>query len=603
MRQHISLDGVWKFCPAFVELEANQKFMDPEFEPADTGTATPHGQDIVWIAPDFDDTGWLDVNVPGSWNVEVPDLWSYEGHGWYRRTVRVPEDWTERRVLFHSDGANYRAVVYVDGVEAGSHDGGYVPFDIPIDHLLRPGENHTVAISVENLPKADRVPGGMFDWWNHGGLYRSVKLTATDRSFVENVVVVTEPGRGNAEVTVTATLRADGDGSGFQVTTALNDSGSAPVAQASGEPSFSDGSAEVELTLSVADARLWSPDEPNLYELVVDLIDQDSGTVRDRWIHRIGIRSVVIDGTRLLLNGEPFMVKGVNHYEDSPDVGRSVDLPLSRKDIALVKSIGGNTLRCHFPNSPEMYDLCDEMGVFFVSELPLYQWGRPAVNYAAPEALDVAKEQLTEMIDQQRNHPCILMWSVSNECMCTPRQDDEEHRKLAKMTADGNIELVKLARQTDPTRAVVEVANTWPDDPVLEHTDILAINMYAGASTPHIDTLGDLATTSKTRLQTLREAHPNKPILIAEFGGWAIRGLMTDYFPGEPYQAELLRTYWEAFMEEEDVVGGILWTFADSDVHRRFEWVYEYRVSYGLYDIERRPKQGADMMRRLWTKD
>ena len=103
------------------------------------------------------------------------------------------------------------------------------------------------------------------------------------------------------------------------------------------------------------------------------------------------------------------------------------------------------------------------------------------------------------------------------------------------------------------------------------------------------------------RMEVLRSEHPDKPILVGELGSWAIRGLKTDYFPGEIYQAELIRTYWEGLRREPNVVGAFIWCFADSDVHRRFLWIYEFCEGYGLFDLHRRPKEAAETVRRLWT--
>jgi beta-galactosidase/beta-glucuronidase len=110
VRQEISLDGPWKFCPAFSEISSDQRWLDPNFDPqADAKRAA--GMDQGWIEPGFDDSGWLDIPVPASWNTALPDLWSYEGIGWYRRRVAIPSDWVGRRAWFFSEGANYRAVV------------------------------------------------------------------------------------------------------------------------------------------------------------------------------------------------------------------------------------------------------------------------------------------------------------------------------------------------------------------------------------------------------------------------------------------------------------------------------------------------------------
>lgn len=600
MREERSLDGYWKFCPAFEELESNQRFMAPGWAPdAPAARLEAAGP---WTQPGYDDGGWMDIPVPASWNKAIADLWSYEGHGWYRREISVPLAWEGRRVVFESDGANYLTALYVNGRKAGEHEGGYTPFSIPIHSYLECGQANTLAISVDNIPRPERCPGGQFDWWNHGGLYRSCRLRSMDRTHIVDVGVVTRPGDPASSVDLAVEVEKEqGSEDGLEIAAVLTDAGGVAVAHGSAPLTFAGDTAEAALSLQVDKASLWTPDNPNLYGLEVRLRESDSGVDRDVSTQRIGIRSIRVEGPKLLVNGEPFLVKGFSRYEDYPDTGRSRNDVACRRDFGLIKEMGGNTIRSHFPNSPETYELCDEMGLFFVSELPLYQWGRPLVHTDSPEALITAKQQFREMIGWQRNHPSILMWSVSNENMCKPRQDTETYRELAEMTVQGNLELVDLAHDLDPTRPVIEVSNCWPGDRVFAKTDISAVNMYIGASTPHVDTVHELAQTMTTRLDALREEHPDKPILIGEFGSWCVRGLKTDHFPGEPYQAELLRSYWEGLVREEQVIGGLIWCFVDTDVHRRFEWVYEYRCAYGVYDHDRNPKQAVQVLKDLWA--
>jgi len=602
MRERVSLDGVWKFCPAFTELKANQRFMRPDFDPSNPMAAPGGGEDVGWVEPGFDDSGWLDIVVPSTWNKAFPDLWSYEGYGWYRRMVTIPKRWRGRRVEFTCDASNYSTVLYVNGQRAGVHEGGYVPFTIPIHRLLEFGKGNLIAASVENLPRPDRCPGGQFGWWNYGGMYRSTGLLLTDMVYIAETAVTTDPGNGTASLAIQSTVMQEDtrEAQDLQVRALVKDEQRRKVASGSCPVEFQGERAAVSMVLEVADPKLWSLEEPNLYDLSLEL-REGKDRVRDRIRLHVGIRSVRVEGTRLLLNGRPLLVKGVNRHPEYPRTGhmeRELDL---RKDLLLVKRLGANAMRCHYPYSPRTYDLCDEMGILCLAEIPLYQWGRPAVQTDCPDALKAAKCQLVEMIRYLRNHPSVFIWSVSNENMTLPKNDTEEYRRLAEMTAGGNIELVDIAHKMDPTRPVVEVSNCWPGDPVFHKTDLCAPNLYIGASSPHVSTLYTLTQRMHERLETLRQDHPGKPILIGEFGSWAIRGLKTDHFPGELYQAALIRNYWEGLMKEPNVVGGFIWAFQDSDVHRRFLWDYEFRVAYGLYDLERRPKEAARTVRSIWA--
>lgn len=576
--------------------------MEPDFDPSDPTAGRAREGDVGWIEPDFDDSGWLDIAVPSTWNKAFPDLWSYEGHGWYRRKVAIPRRWRGRRVEFTCDASNYATVLYVNGQRAGMHEGGYVPFSIPIHSLLRFGKANLIAASVENLPRPDRCPGGQFGWWNYGGMYRSTGLLVTDMVYIAETSVASNIGRGTASLAIRSTVIQEEpqDGRGFEIRAMLKDEHGRMVSKGDCHLEFQGDRANVSIVLEVKDPKLWSPERPNLYRLSLELREGKT-RARDRVEMRVGIRSVEVKGTRLLLNGKPLLVKGVNRHPEYPKTGhmeREVDL---RKDLLLVKGLGANAMRCHYPYSPRTYELCDEMGILCLAEIPLYQWGRPAVQTDCPDALKAAKDQLVEMIRYLRNHPSVFIWSVSNENMTLPKNDTEEYRKLAEMTAAGNLELVEIAHQLDPTRPVVEVSNCWPGDPVFQKTDLCAPNLYIGASSPHVSTLYTLTQRMHERLDALRHDHPDKPILVGEFGSWAIRGLKTDHFPGELYQAALIRNYWEGLIKEPNVVGGFIWVFQDSDAHRRFLWDYEFRVAYGLYDLERRPKEAAKTVRSMWA--
>lgn len=596
-RPVLSLDGEWRFCPALKELEVSHAFLAeglPTRAPLPEDAEDKHAG---WIEPGFDDSAWWPIAVPASWNTQFPDLWSYEGQGWYRRQVEIPAAWRGKRVAFVSDGANYRTVVYINGQKAGVHEGGYTAFEIPIRVHLRYGEPNTIAISVDNESRLDRVPMERHDWWVHGGLYRPVRLEARGVPEISAVLVETDALGAPPSATIRATIEADATTNGKHTLHAtLQDAEGAPVAEGSLETELPESGAALNIKLPVNEARLWSPESPYLYTLELRLTNAD-GEVTDTRSIRTGIRSIHVEGTKLLLNGQPYLIKGLNRYENYADTGMTSTEENLPADLALVKELGANALRCHYPYSRRTYALCDEIGLLAVCEVPLYQWGRPGHS---EKNLEAAKAQLTEMIGTLRNHPSVAFWSVSNETRIRPREPGEEHLRLSQMVARGNLELVDLAHALDPTRPVIEPSNRWPDDVVLGETDLSSVNVYLGVPEPNVAGLAALPPQVKERFAALREQHPGKPILVTEFGSWALRGFKTNYFPGETYQAELLRTYWEAFRQEPDFAGGFIWVFADSDVHRKFTTIYEMRCAYGLYDLQRRPKESAATVQSMW---
>ncbi len=601
IRPRISLNGEWKFCPAFAELQTNHEFLQKNSPEQKNYLKDEHDKNYGWIEQDFDDAVWWDITVPGSWNTQFEDLWSYEGHGWYRKTIAIPATWKKKRVVFCSEGANYRTVIYVNGNKVGVHEGGYTSFSFPIHSFLKFGEENTLAIDVDNESLLERCPMERHDWWDHGGLYRPVWLEATEKSYIDDLVVETDAMHTPARIRV-RTLLASKIDEDTERTLDLRLAGpdKEETARIVQPVQLTKKSIEIDLEIEVENALLWTPAHPNLYTLTVDLRSKEGDRVLDRRQNRVGIRTIQIDGTRLLVNGEPFLIQGINRYENYPKTGMTSTERNLRRDLDLIKDLGVNAVRCHYPYSQWTYALCDEIGLFAVCEVPLYQWGR--IGHSTKN-LDAAKTQLDEMIRSLRNHPSVMMWSVSNETRTQPRNKGEEYRRLSEMVVEGNLELVEMANRLDTTRPVIEPSNEWPRDIVLEQTDLTSVNVYLGAPTPHVDSIPNMMDTMHERMQILRETYPDKPILVTEFGTWCLRGFDANYFPGERYQAALLSSYWEEFLKEPDFAGGFIWCFADSDVHRKYTRIYEMRCAYGIYDFHRKPKRAAAAIRKLWHSE
>ncbi|HQQ00607.1 MAG TPA: glycoside hydrolase family 2 TIM barrel-domain containing protein, partial [bacterium] len=396
----LSLDGVWRFCPAFEELQYNHAFLQENLSNQRTYSKEDPDKNYGWIEPDFDDEAWWDINVPSSWNQSFPDLWSYEGHGWYRKKVFIPEYWKYKRVLFVSDGANYRTVLYVNGNKAGVHEGGYVRFSFPIQEYLKFGEENTLAVSVDNLSLPERCPSERHDWWNHGGLYRSVRLEASNRIYIDDVKIVADATASPPTIQVEPVVRAElGSGNpvppNLVLRTELYSSIGDFMACHIGGLHFERDVASVTSTFPVENVLLWSPDKPYLYRIVLGIYREGGNQAIDQWSTRVGIRSIQIEKDQLLLNGKPLLIQGVNRYENYADTGMTPNDTALRQDIHLMKQMGVNAVRCHYTHSPETYDLYDEAGLLTICEVPLYQWGRPGHS---TKNLDAAKVQLTEMI-------------------------------------------------------------------------------------------------------------------------------------------------------------------------------------------------------------
>ena len=214
-------------------------------------------------------------------------------------------------------------------------------------------------------------------------------------------------------------------------------------------------------------AEPWSPGSPALYRLRARLLAE--GQAADEAEARIGFRRIEVGQGGLLLNGRPIFLTGFNRHEDSPRTGMVPDMQTARRDLEDMVRMGCNFVRlCHYPHDPRELDLCDELGLLAMAEVPLWQWtGLEEGEEAAARKLECAKRQLSNMIRRDINHPSIVFWSVSNETM----EDRPE-------VAAGNRELVLVARELDPTRLATHVSMKWWRDPHFEADDVVCVNAY-----------------------------------------------------------------------------------------------------------------------------
>ena len=390
------------------------------------------------------------------------DLRDYLGLAWYAHEFYAPPGWLGQRIFLRVGSANYAAKVWVDGRLVGEHEGGHLPFAFDITDLVAWDRPNVVAIRVDaELTPTPRAAG------QHPGRHRRlhgqlperqlrllplrrhprpVILYAVHATRIEDVTVVTEMDGADGIVRVHV-VQAGGDLPG-KVTLA-GDGGSWEA-----RLTFRDGAAEA--TLRVPDARLWGPDDPYLYKLTLTL-DAD-GLIADRYTLDIGIRTVAVAGDKLLLNGQPILLKGFGKHEDFPVHGRGLNLPLIVKDAGLLKWIGANSFRTsHYPYSEEAMRMADREGFLVVDETPAVGlfFDDGAEGIAA--RLAQCRQQVDELIAHDKNHPCVIMWSVANEPMVG------QGGFAAMMSGQGKLhtaagpfftELFELVRKLDPTRLV-----------------------------------------------------------------------------------------------------------------------------------------------------
>lgn len=551
------------------------------------------------------DEPWQPIAVPASYNDQSPDpeFRRHYGMAYYRTTFTVPEG--ARRVL-RFDAVTHNAVVRLNGQEIASHRGGFLPFEADITALAQPGETVTLDVEVDNrighssLPvgneggtaffgsdnagipaveagKARQQAQGInlpnFDFFNYAGITRPVHLYTTPAAYIRDVTVA-------ADMTGTLRYTVDTVGEG-SVKVEILDAEDRVVACA-------DGAAG---TVQVENARLWQPrpGTPYLYTALVRF-------GKDEYRQKFGFRSVEVSGHKFLINGAPFYFKGPCKHEDSAFRGRGYDACVTVTDLKLYEWLNANCLRMsHYPYAEEVYDLCDRLGIVVIDETPAVGIGAGAAcdPYQTFPLKTYHSAVLRAMIERDKNHPCVVLWSLGNE-------PDTEH--FPESARDYWRPLYEQAHTQDPQdRPVTMVCcqNDYTKDITTRTMDVVCINRYYG----WYNLSGDMDAACYGLNQELDFwAEQHKPVMMSEYGADTVAGLHTagaEMF-SEEFQVEFYRRLDAEFDKRPWFVGEFVWNFADYDTVQGPMRVDGNKK--GLFTRDRRPKLGMHFLRQRWAE-
>ena len=410
-------------------------------------------------APDFDDTAWSDVQLPHDWSMTLPYLSPAEGGkgsmgfmqggvGWYRKSFTVPAAWKGRRISLEFDGVYHRATVYVNGREAGFHPYGYTAFAYDITDFLEPGKDNIVAVKVDHSD----CPTSR--WYSGSGIYRHVWLNVTDPVHVAlwgTYVTTPSVSAGQASVRVETTLENETPKSvAIRLTSELKGPSGQIVARRASEATLPASGRQVVVQDFQLDApALWDIESPHLYTLVTTV--RRGGRVVDNCETPFGIRDIRFDPDKgFFLNGRSVKMKGGDVHQDAGSLGAAIPDRAQERRIRLMKETGFNAIRCsHNPPAREFLDACDRIGMLVIDEA-FDKWKS---GYYTEWYDDWWKDDLTSMVMRDRNHPCVVLWSVGNET-----------REQGDMTGEGTARLAALRAECehlDPSRKVA--VTTMPD--------------------------------------------------------------------------------------------------------------------------------------------
>ena len=560
------------------------------------------GEKRGYFQKTFDRRAWRSIGVPSTFAAIDPVLATYDRAVWYARTVRVPARWRGRRVVIRFEGANYHTKVWVNGQLAGYNDDAFLPFEFPVHGLLKFGAENLIVAGVDAVDRLGHLPGPrstvQVGWRADGGILRDVGLIAGDFLHIDRVEVVAEPEAGGGRINLKALICNERPVAAESMLRAVVCDGKGkPLASFTSAPLALEGGKTVEVALegSVPGALPWSPNKPTLYAIVVQcLVD---GREVDAVNLRAGFRRIETRGEQLLLNGRPIFLTGFNRHEDSPRTGQAVDRQTTRKDLVEMKRAGCNFIRlCHYPHDPGELDLCDELGLVAMCEIPLYNWpGHAEGEGTYPKKVETAERWLRKMIQRDRNHPSVIFWSVSNET-------HEEHEEVV----EANNRLLRLAKSLDPARPAVHVSMAATQRHHFDLDDVICINEYPGlgrimGGEDPADDFAGATRHFREVLQMLHAAYPGKPILVTEFGCPSLTGQLAGGL-SETAAARVIEAEF-AGMDFPYVCGATVWCWADHPWPHPLEHFWNLDTSpFGVLGRDRTKRLSFKMAAKLFRR-
>ena len=573
-------DPIINITPASIPLTGNWRFSIDKDK---------IGQAQQWFAPSFDDSTWETVSVPHTWDV-MPPYADFEGLAWYRRAFTVPPENKDGHLRLHFEAVFYLARVWLNGQYLGEHEGGYTPFEFDISSIAQPGEQNLLAVQVDNLRATNRIPAVInpswsYDWWNYGGITRDVSLEITSRAYISHQQLVSIPhligidAADTAAITATiAVTNASGKTLNGSVRANLLDdldgqpALTSPVSQAvNAGPG---ATVNIQLALTLASPKLWHFDHPNLYCWNATLLGSNGQVLHTDEVI-IGIRAIELKNGYFHLNGEPVRLVGVTRHADYPGQGSAETVTAMAADYDDLKILNEVLSRpVHYPQNKFILDYADRHGILLIPEVPAWQLTTQQMNSKQMRKLE--KQQLSEMISTDFNHPSVWAWSIANEI----ESNTTEGFSFVK-------EMVAYVKALDPTRPVGFASNRLASDPQFDATavtDFVLMNQYIGT---WVGPKQGLAPA----LDNIHKTYPDRTIIISEYGfepHWNELGgpptstlttaqyyFVPDGTPPDSEAADMVRRQliteqMEVFRSKPFVAGAIFWTYQDYRTRSNF---------------------------------
>ncbi|MFH1195439.1 MAG: glycoside hydrolase family 2 TIM barrel-domain containing protein [bacterium] len=495
----------------------------------------------------FNDVEWNDIPVPSNWQMQGYDHQMYRNipmefepydppmvtddinpTGCYRTKFTIPDNWQDRKTILHFDGVQSAAFIWVNGKYVGYHEDGMTHAEFNITEKLNDGEN---LLAVMVLRWSDGSYLEDQDMFRFSGIYRDVYVFSKPKICLNDLFIKTDLDEKYVDANLILDLSLKNYTSKPEkvfVKYSLFDKDKKLVFENTTDVLEINDKLSTTVEQNVISPLKWSDEKPNLYTLVIELLNEKNESL-EIISKRVGFRELEVMNGIALLNGMPVYFRGTNRHEIDPEGGKTLSREMMIKDIKLLKQFNFNSVRtCHYPNDPLWYDLCDEYGILLQDEVNAECHYTENEFPKREDYLDAFMDRFIRMVQRDKNHPSVVMWSTGNECGL-----DVPHYKMAE-----------YIKQFDPTRFLMHQSN-WPD-----------------GEAPYVDIIGPRYPTP-SRLRQIGLA-TDKPVVMGEYAH--AMGSSLGHFD----------EFWETIYSIPKLQGGYVWDWVDQGLNVKSRFVKDY---------------------------
>lgn len=584
-RQNVKLDGMWRFA------------IDPKEK--GRGEGFPQGLGEYDLVP-----------VPSSFQDLFTDkvMREFTGDCWYETDFFVPEEWKGSQVELRFGSVTHRAQVYVNGILVAEHEGGFTPFCANISSEACYGRSNKLVVVANNELNEINIPCGRtitledgtkmskpyFDFYNYSGIQRSVWLSRKPTESIKDYDLSYEIRDGEAQVTFS--VETTGKKECQCSLTVLDEEGNT-VAYAIGRQGV----------FTMPKVHLWQVRNAYLYQFIFRIVDGER--IVDEYTDYIGIRTVEVLGNRILLNGSPVYLKGFGKHEDSDIRGRGLDLATIKRDFELMKWIGANSFRtAHYPYCEEIYQMADREGFLVTDEVAAVGMFESIMNFldaskgettgffdkkTTPALLQNHLRAVEELITRDKNHACVIAWSLFNE----PETSEESAVEYFKTVFEAAL---RLDPQKRPRTFSLIMKSTPDVCKCHRFCDFISLNRYYGWYVQGGNEIYDSEMLFRKELDAWEKLATGKPFVFTEYG--ADTSAMVHKLPSvmwsQEYQVEYLTMCHRVFDSYPFIKGEQVWNFADFQTTEGILRMDGNKK--GIFTRQRQPKDAAYYFKSRW---